>query len=169
MFNKIVATAVLALVAAYSHAAEPAPFYVGADIGSTRFDPLQGNQSSFGGFVGYAINPYVAVEANYRRLARYDGVYVNGVKSDLDIDQTALSVIGTWPLAGGFNVFGRYGRTKIGLKASASNVKPDDSGDGALFGVGVGYAVAPNVAVRLEYLSPAQQMRNISASVSYRF
>lgn len=169
MFNKIVAAAVLALVAAASHAAEPAPFYVGADIGSTKFDPLTGNQSSFGGFAGYAFNPYVAVEANYRSLARYDGVYVNGVKTDLSIDQTALSVVGTLPLASGFNVFARYGRTMIGLKASASNARLDDSGDGALFGVGVGYAVTPNVAVRLEYVSPAKDMRNINAAVSYRF
>lgn len=95
--------------------------------------------------------------------------YINGVKSDLSIDQAALSVIGTLPLAGGFNVFARYGRTKIDSKVSAGNVKPYESGDGAVFGAGVGYAFTPNVAVRIEYLSPAKDLRNLSAGVSCKF
>jgi OOP family OmpA-OmpF porin len=171
MFNKIVVTTALALALACtaSFAAESASFYVGADIGSTKSDFIQGNQTSIGGFVGYAFNPYAAVEANYRSLARYDGIYINGVKSDLSIDQAALSVIGILPLARGFNVFARYGRAKLDSTVSAGNVKPYGSGDGALFGAGVGYDFSPNVAIRLEYVSPAKDLRNISAGVAYKF
>lgn len=169
MFNKIAVAAMLALVVSSSQAEGPAAFYAGADIGSTKFSPISGNSSSFGGFVGYAFNANVALEANYRSLGRFDGIYINGVKSDLSIDQTALSVVGTLPLAGGFNLFARYGRTLIDSKVSAGNVKPYDSGDGAVFGVGAGYAFTPNVAVRLEYLSPAKDLRNVSASVAYKF
>ncbi|MDQ2989628.1 MAG: porin family protein [Pseudomonadota bacterium] len=169
MFNKFAVAATLAFACASSVAAEPASFYIGADIGSTRFDPVSGNQIGAGGFVGYAFNSYVALEANYRSLGQYDGIYINGVKTDLSLNHAAVSVIGTLPLAGGFNVFGRYGRTKLESTVSAGNVKPYGSGNGAEFGVGVGYAFTPNVALRLEYLSPAKELRNISAGVSYKF
>jgi opacity protein-like surface antigen len=169
MVDKIALAVTLALACTTSFAAEPAPFYAGLDVGSTKFDPISDNRTSFGAYVGYAFNPYVAVEANYRSLARYDGIYINGVKSDLSLDQAALSVIGTLPLAAGFNVFARYGRTRIDSKVSAGNFKPYDSGDGALFGLGVGYDVTPKVALRLEYVSPAKDLRNVSGGVTYKF
>lgn len=169
MFKKIAFAATMAILAATSVAAEIPSFYAGADIGSTKFDFIPGHQGGFGGFVGYTINMHVAVEANYRRLAQMDGVYVNGVKSDLSINQAAVSVIGMLPLTKDLNVFARYGRIHLDSKASGANVSLYPSGNGALFGAGLGYAITPTVSVRMEYQVPTGDSRNISASVAYNF
>jgi OOP family OmpA-OmpF porin len=169
MFKKIALVTAVALLSTASFAAENRSFYAGADVGSTKFDNLTGRQTSFGGFFGYKFSKYLAVEASYRRLADYEGLYYNNTKVDVRFDQTAASVIGILPLSSGFEVFGRFGRNRVESKGTGSNFSLTQSGDGALYGVGVAYIYTPNISVRLELQSPSSDSKNVSAGVSYTF
>jgi OOP family OmpA-OmpF porin len=161
MFQKIAIAATLAMLASSSFAQAPLPsFYGGIDIGSTKIDDMSDRQSSFGGFIGYQVNPNVAVEAGYRRLADFDNI---------TLDQTHASVIGILPLQNKFNVYGRLGYNHVQAKASYSNVSVSDSTSGVLYGVGVGYDFTPTITARLEAQKPSSDSSNIGASLSLKF
>lgn len=168
MFKKIAFAATLAILSASSFAAENPAFYAGADVGTTKIDGMSDRETSFGGFIGYQFHQNVAVELGYRRLADSDTV-VSGVKVGTKIDQTALSVVGTLPLSNGFNVFGRLGYNHLGVKASVAGYSAADSDNGALYGVGVGYAFNEKVSARVEVQKPGSDSRNINIAVSYKF
>jgi hypothetical protein len=159
--NKKIAIAVaLATLAASTFAAEPG-FYAGADVGSTHANDISGHPSSYGAEVGYTFNVHWSGELGYRHIATWD---------ILKSDETVISVIGTLPLAKGFNVFARYGRTFIDLKSRVSYVRVyKEHSDGALFGAGLGYDFNSKWAGRLEVQSPASGWTNITAGVVYSF
>jgi OOP family OmpA-OmpF porin len=160
MFKKIAFAATLAILASSSFAQVRPSIYAGVDVGSTKLDGISDRQSSFGGFVGYQINPSFAVEAGYRRLADFDNITIN---------QTAVSVIGTLPLQSGFNVYGRLGYNHLDSKASYAYSSATDSTSGVLYGVGVGYNFTPTIAARLEVQKPTSDTSNVGASLSLKF
>ncbi|MFL6672261.1 MAG: outer membrane beta-barrel protein [Massilia sp.] len=163
MFKKIAAAAVLATLAASSFAATPG-VYAGLDVGSTKLDGVSGHETSFGGFVGYTFTQNFAAELGYRRLGKWD--FAGG---DVKADQTALSVVGTLPLSNGFNVFARLGYNNIEVKANGVGGSFSGNTNGGLYGVGVGYTFAPNIAARLEVQKPSSDSTNLGVSVVYSF
>jgi predicted porin len=160
MLKKIVAAAALAMLASSSFAGTPGTVYGGLDVGSTKLDGVSESQTSFGGFVGYNFHQNFAVEGGFRRLGTWDGA-----GSDVTVDQTAVSVIGTLPLSQGFNVYGRLGYNHV--KADAGWTEGSDSG--VLYGVGVGYTFSPKLAGRIEVQKPTSDSTNVGASVVYQF
>jgi opacity protein-like surface antigen len=160
MFKKIVAAAALAVMASSSFAGTPGTLYGGLDVGSTKVDGISGNETSFGGFVGYNFHQNFALEGGFRRLATYDVV-----GEDLTLDQTALSVVGSVPLSQGFNVFGRLGYNH--LKADSNFGGDNDSG--VLYGVGLGYNFSEKVSGRVEFQKPSSHSSNVSVGVAYLF
>ena len=80
-----------------------------------------------------------------------------------------MSFIGTLPLSSGFNVFGRLGYNRIEAKASVSGFSGTDSDNGALYGVGVGYAFNDKISARVEAQKPSSDSSNVSIGVSYKF
>lgn len=164
MFKKIIATAALATLASSAFAAQPGTFYAGVDGGVTKIHDLDDNKGSFGGFVGYNFNENFATEIGARRLGSWT---IEGV--DLDADQYAASVVGTWPLQQNFNVFGRLGYNKLKAEASYRGASVDDSDSGVLYGVGVGYNFTPTIAGRIEFQKPSSDSHNVSASVVFQF
>lgn len=160
MLKKIVAAAALAMLASSSFAGTPGTVYGGLDVGSTKIDGVSDSKASFGGFVGYNFHQNFSVEAGYRRLGSWDGA-----GSDVNVDQTAISLIGALPLSQGFNVYGRLGYNHI--KTDAGFAESSDSG--ALYGVGVGYNFSPRVAGRIEVQKPSSDSTNVGASVVYQF
>ncbi len=163
MIKHFIASALLAATAASSLAAEATPFFVGVDAGSTKFDGISNRVTSYGAFAGYQFNQYVGAELSYRRLG---DVTVNATNTSGNIDESAISVLGTLPVGNGFGLLGRYGRTQF--KQHGNNIG-NDHGNGALFGLGVQYAFIPAMAVRVEVQKPAKGVDNVSASLIYSF
>lgn len=164
MIKKIAAAAALAVLATSTFAAEPAGVYAGLDVGSTKLDDLSGRKTSFGGFAGYQFNDNFAVEAGYRRLAKF--TYFG---ADVDTKQAAVSVIGAMPVAAGVKVFGRLGYNHLSADASYAGRSASDSTSSAVYGVGASFDVSPVVAVRAEWQRPSSDSNNFSVGVSYKF
>jgi OOP family OmpA-OmpF porin len=156
MLKKIVAAAALAMLASSSFAGTPGAVYGGLDVGSTTLDGISGSETSIGGFVGYNFHQNFSVEGGYRHLGTWDG---------MDVDQTAVSVIGALPLDQRFNLFGRIGYNHL----TADSAYGEGSHSDVLLGVGVGYAFSQKVAGRIEVQKPSSDSTNIGASVVYQF
>lgn len=163
MFKKIAVAAALAVIASSATAQVAPKFYVGADVGSTKFDQVD-RENSYGAFIGYQINSNFAIEGGYRRLADFD---VDGV--NVKVDQRAISVIASHPLSQGFGVFARLGYNDLNGKASFRGISASDSEDGVLVGIGATYAFAPNITGRTELQRTNKDSTNISVGVSYGF
>ena len=164
MIKKIAAAAALAVMATSTFAAEPAGVYAGLDVGSTKLDGLSGRKTSVGGFAGYQFTDNVAVEAGYRRLAKF--TYLG---ASVDAKQTALSVIGSYPVAAGFKVFGRLGYNHLSADAAYAGRTASGSTSTAVYGIGASFDVAPAVAVRAEWQRPSSDTNNLSVGASYKF
>jgi opacity protein-like surface antigen len=166
MFKKIAIVATLSLLASSSFAA--APIYAGADFGSTKIDDASDRSSSYGAFIGYKFHENFAIEGSFRRLGDFDFA-VGTASANAKIDQTALSVIGSLPLASGFNLYARLGYNQLKVKASIGGSSGDDSTSGGLYGVGVGYTFSPTVSARLEVQKPSSDSTNVHAGVVFNF
>jgi OmpA-OmpF porin, OOP family len=166
MFKKIAIAATLSLLASSSFAA--APIYAGADFGSTKIDDASDRSSSYGAFIGYKFHENFAIEGSFRRLGDFDFA-IGTAKPNAKIDQTALSVIGSLPLASGFNLYARLGYNQLKVKASINGFSGDDSTSGSLYGVGVGYTFSPTVSARLEVQKPSSDSTNVHAGVVFNF
>lgn len=165
MIKQFLTATLLTVAASSSFAAEPAPFYVGADVGSTKFDGVSDRTTSYGAFAGYQFNQYVGAELGYRRLGDITVTSGNNVSSG-GLDQVSISVLGTLPLTNGFGALLRYGRVQF--RQDGSNID-NEHRDGALFGIGLQYAYSTAVAVRLEVQKPAHGVNNLSAGVFFKF
>lgn len=168
MFKKIAALTTLILASSASFAAQPGSFYAGADVGKTKIDDISGRATSAGAFIGYNFHQNVAVEAGYRRLGDYR-FNAFGTSGDVDLDQAALSVVGTLPLSNGFSLLGRLGYNRIEAKADVAGYSGKESDSSALVGLGVGYAFTPAVSARLELQKPGSDATNVSLGVAFQF
>lgn len=166
MFKQIAAAAALVIASSSAVAAQPQTFYAGADVGKTEIDidGDSGRDTSVGAFIGYNFLSNVAVEAHFRNLGQVNiyGVKVKG-------EQAGVSVLGSIPLGGNFNVFGRLGVNRVEAKADAGRGTYSDSSTGAVVGLGLGYAFTPAVSARLELQKPEQDTTNLSVGVAFQF
>jgi hypothetical protein len=167
MFKKIALCAALTALASTAFAATPA-FYVGADVGTTKLNDLSDRKTSFGGYVGYQFTETLAVEGGFRRLADFD-YYYGTTKVGVTADQTALSVIGTLPVGGGFGLFGRLGYNHLTATGKVGSVSASDSTNGGLYGLGMNYVFTPAVSARVELQKPSSDTTNLSFGVSLKF
>ena len=163
MFKKIAAAAALAFVASSAFAA-PTAFYAGLDVGSTKVDGLGDNKASFGGFLGYGFNQYIAAELGYRQHGTWD---YQGV--DIKLKQTHLSVVGSYPLNGKLDVYGRLGYNQLRAVASYGGYSYGDDTTGALYGVGLNYSFTPAISGRIEVQKPSSDSTNLSVGVAFKF
>lgn len=160
IMKKIVAAAVLAMVATSSMAGTPGRLYAGIDGGSTRLDGLPGKEASFGGFFGYSFHENFSLEAGLRRLGEW---HVPGY--ELKSDQVSLSVLGAVPLRGTLSVYGRLGANYVKTRTCSCN----KSSSGVLYGIGLGYSFSETVAARVEVQKPTRDARNVSIGVAIQF
>jgi len=159
MNKNYLAAIILAITSAAASAAEPAGFYMGADVGTTKVDYF-GNENSYGVFAGYQFNQSFAAELGYRNMGKFRFYGI-----DADTKQAALSLLVSAPLGAGFSIYGRLGYNN--LEVDVHGYSANDSG--SLAGVGFGYAINPNVTARIEYQRPASDTQNVSFGVSYKF
>jgi OOP family OmpA-OmpF porin len=161
MIKQITAATLLAVASFAASAAEPtqSQYYVGGDVGSTKFDESP-SETSVGIFAGYKFDETFAVEANYRRLGKWD---VEGF--DVKANQVGISLIASAPVADQFSVYGRLGYNRVELKAAGEK----DHDNKAVYGIGVSYAISKELTARLEWQRPYDDTRNISVGVAYHF
>ena len=157
MIKQITAAVLLAATSFAASAAEP--YYIGADVGSSKFDDST-SETSVGVFGGYKFNENFAIEAGYRRLGKWD---IEG--SDVRAKQLSISAVGSIPVANQVAVYGRLGYNRV--EAKWDDVK--DHENKALYGVGVSYAITKEVTARVEWQRPISDSRNISVGVAYQF
>lgn len=167
MFKKIAAVAALVAASSTAFAAEPAPYYAGLDVSSTKFEGYD-RDSGFGAFAGYRFNESIAVEGGYHRLA--DTEYRSGtLRADVTLDQLDLSAIGSLPLSAGFDLYGRLGYNRLTAKADVAGLTGKEHQNKVLYGAGLGYAFTPVVHGRLEVQRPSGDVTTIVAGVAFRF
>ncbi|WP_322404010.1 outer membrane beta-barrel protein [Massilia luteola] len=164
MFKKFAIAATLALAASSSFAAGPSGYYAGLDVGSTKIDNLDGNQTGVGGFLGYGFNRFVAVELGYRQLGSWDFGPV-----EVTAKQTHVSVVGSYPLAPQFDIYGRLGYNSLRAEASYGGYKYGDDTNGALYGVGLNYHFTPTISGRVEVQKPSSDSTNYGAGIVFKF
>lgn len=160
IMKKIVAAAVLAMVATASMAGTPGRLYAGIDGGSTRFDGLPGKEASFGGFFGYNVHRNFSLEAGFRRLGVWQ---IPG--NELKRDQVSLSVLGAVPLRGALSVYGRLGANYVKTRTCSCK----ESTSGVLYGIGLGYRFSETVFARVEAQKPTSDSRNVSIGLAIQF
>jgi OOP family OmpA-OmpF porin len=139
--------------------------YVGSDVGTSEIETLSGRSSSYGAFVGYQLNPAIAVEAGYRRLAR--STEANFV--DVRAKQRSVSLIATAPLNDGLSVFGRLGFNKIKSQVTSGATMVQENRGQFLYGVGMGYDFTKEISGRVEFQKPSNNVNNVSVGVSVKF
>lgn len=163
MFKKFVAAAALAFAATSAFAA-PTGVYAGLDVGSTKIDNFGDNKASVGGFVGYGFHPNFAVELGYRQLGSWEE---QGV--DVKAKQTHLSLIGSYPLNGQLDIYGRLGYNQLRAEASYGGYTVGEDTTGGLYGIGLNYSFAPNISARLEVQKPSSDSTNVGVGVVFKF
>ncbi|HZX26317.1 MAG TPA: outer membrane beta-barrel protein [Telluria sp.] len=161
MFKKV---AIAALFAAVSHTAAAEQFYIGADVGATKFQGISGNKTSYGVYGGYQFQENFSAELGLRRMG---DLTMYGV--DVKTDQAALSLIARLPLSNGFHVYGRLGYNYLDVNASYGGNHGNGNTSGGLYGLGVGYDFTPAVSARIELQRPTSDTTNLSAGVSFKF
>ncbi|MES3022085.1 MAG: porin family protein [Pseudomonadota bacterium] len=167
MFNKIAFAAALVIASSAAIAAD-SPYYVGADIGTTKGEGSSDRESGYGAFAGYQFTKHIAVEAGLRRLGD-EKETIGGVTGNVRVNQLSVSAVGTLPLSNGFSVFGRLGANRLSIKGNVGPNSFKDSDTKALYGAGVAYSFSPAVSARLEIQKPMSDLTNLSLGVSYKF
>jgi OOP family OmpA-OmpF porin len=164
MIKRILCAALFVTMASSAYAATPGTFYAGIDGGTTKVDNLRDDKGSYGAFLGYNFHENFAAEIGARRLGSWDDL--GGTP---DVNQYAVSVVGTLPLQNNFNVFGRLGYNKVEARATYGIFNADSDANGVVYGVGVGYQFTPVVSARIELQKPTSDSRNISAGIAFAF
>lgn len=111
-----------------------AQVYLGAGVGQAHTDS---NETSWKLYAGYQFTPVWGLELAYTDLGRYTGA---------NIESQSLAVTGTLPLADRWSLLGKLGGT-----SNRSHFSGASNNSEVLAGVGVGYSIDKNTAVRLEY------------------
>ena len=126
------------LAAAFSAALVAGPasaqMYLGAAVGASKTDTNENSWKLYGGF---QFNPIWGLELGYTDLGRYRGS---------DIESWSMAGTGALPLSDRWSLLG-----KLGAASNRPSFAGASNHTGLLVGVGVGYSMAKNLGLRLEY------------------
>jgi len=164
MTNHGIAAAALALCAAPSFAATPGSWYAGVDAGRTSVEGFDDRHASYGGFAAYQVTAGIAVEVAARRLGRWD------FDGNVTVKQAGLAMVASLPVIGPLGVYGRAGYNHLDIDNASHRVTlRKRTLDGGNVGLGLAWHVTPAIACRVEYQLAARDVRNLGASVLFRF
>lgn len=104
--------------------------------------------------LGYQFTPMVGVEAGYSSFGTVFEARNNVASAKQDANAWTLSVLGTWPIADRFGIYGRVGAARFdnnntgtvqGIPVNNNNrTRP-------YYGAGLKFALTDNLALRAEY------------------
>jgi OOP family OmpA-OmpF porin len=89
--------------------------------------------------------------------------------ADLKAKQTQLSVVGSFPLNRRLDIYGRLGYNQLRAEASYGNYTYGEDTSGALYGIGLSLAFAPNISGRVEVQKPSSDSTNVGVGVVFKF
>ncbi len=173
-------------------------FYIFGDVGQGKMEvdddddsKLSKTTTSYSIGAGYDVNEFLALEIAYRNLG---DVTDRGIEFDRVDDEysfvdkyttTALqaSVVGKLPISDVFNVYGRVGLANIDMSykstlryADGNNPAPETDSESktrALFGVGAGFDITSQLALRAEYSQYAKwddlKLSTLTIGAVYKF
>lgn len=159
--NKVFKVLPLALlISGAVQAATDNPWYVGARVGGTTYDNLDGvikgqnaDKDDWGGgvFVGYNFNSWFALEGGYTYLGQAD------IGSD-GFEVQGIDLLGkfTYEVSDSFDIYGKLGGFVFDADNSTSAVNDDKSGLTGTAGVGLEYFFNNDLSARAEYQYYAQ-------------
>ncbi|MGF1684012.1 OmpA family protein [Photobacterium minamisatsumaniensis] len=141
------------LISGTVQAATENPWYVGARVGGTSFDSVDGalkgqnlDKDDWGGgvFIGYNVNSWFGLEGGYTYLGQAD--YSND-----GFEVQGLDFVGkfTYEVSNSFDLFAKAGGFIFDADNGVNN--QDESGVSATAGVGAEYYFSDNLSTRLEY------------------
>lgn len=146
--------------------AEPArDFFVFANVGNadanfrpTINDVIDDSDRSFELGVGYAFNPYLALQGSYQDFGEPTGfagcppevLCIQAFSPEpVQIDGWSASLAATLPVGDAFGVYANLGF--IAWDASARSPSLNDSGQDVIYGAGVNWNVSERWGLRLSY------------------
>jgi OOP family OmpA-OmpF porin len=156
--------------------------YVGAGVGQVALQDedddlgleLDASDVSFKVFAGYQITEYFAIELAYMDGGTADD-NIEGINIDITTDAIQGSVLAFLPITEQFAFYGRAGLlawdAEYELSAGNIRVNLEEDGEDFVWGVGGRFSLN-NLSFRVEYEAAELEgvdMRNISASIAYRF
>jgi len=111
-----------------------AQMYLGAGVGAADTD---NNETSWKLYGGYQFNPTWGIELGYNDLGSYRGS---------NIESWTLAGTGTLPIGTDWLLLG-----KVGAASNHPHFGSENRHTDLLVGIGVGYNLQKNIALRLEY------------------
>ena len=138
--------------------------YVGASIGQADLDIDK--DTACKASIGYQINRTFAAEVGYTNL---------GEVSELGVTAEATAwegiVLGKFPVANQFSVYGLAGIAMVEAEASGFGVTASDDSTELTFGVGAQYDVSRNLGVRAQWqrYGADEDIDVISVGVVFKF
>lgn len=167
-FLKVVLPCAFVMMAQSAIAGDEKPWYVGGDIGHSRYmlDTPSGyspsaygirqdrDSTSFGIFGGYQVNPYVAVELGYSDLGEIE-LKRGTDRASATVKGISASALWQWPVAEQWKVYAKtgvmYARAETSVHTSNLTAHQTHSGAVPVLGVGAAYSLMPQWAVRVQY------------------
>lgn len=127
---------------------------------------------------GYAISSNVSIEAAYRNFGTHNSetdcppdftCLVIPVSTRADLKGISLSLIGSVPLTETLDVFGKVGFTSWDIEFEGISAAFDDSGEDALYGVGLRWSIDDKWKIFAEYEKHNLDVDNAAIGVSFHF
>jgi OOP family OmpA-OmpF porin len=157
-------------------------FYMGGAVGQSR---LKVSSSEFDGsatlketgfkvFGGYQLNPYFSLEAGYYNPGKFSESG-GGANLTLDVDVLQVSAIGTFPIAGGVEGFGRIGVSRWDADLTGSldgeTETLEDSSTDFTFGIGIQARLTDNLTIgaQVEQTEVEQDVEDVDVDWELRF
>lgn len=177
-------TALIAVNTAYASGFERHGYLL-ASVGKadTRMSPtsndqIDGDDTAFEIGVGFAINPYLAVEGSYQNFGEPNGyagcpvdvlciAIVPFAREDVKVDGWSAALRGSVPLTETLSAFGRIGF--LAWDASARTPSLDDSSTDLLYGVGISADFDTKFGLQLSYEKVEADIETVKVGVRMRF
>lgn len=176
MINKIAGYRSMRLVAALVAGISAsnvlaADWYVGAGVGQSEYDGLSDEGTSTKLFLGYSLNPSVAVEFAYVDTGEgeQDSIFGDFTAST---DGFEISAVGLLPVNNTVGFLGRLGLYSWDLDVELGGASASDSGTDLTYGFGIQVELGKTAALRGEYQIydiDGDDIDNIGISVLFRF
>jgi OOP family OmpA-OmpF porin len=153
--------------------------YIGASIGEASyeedlgFDTFDESDTGYKFFAGYRFSDNFAVEGVYVDYGEPSG-HILGIPAGVEITGYGVNLVGTIPLATGFEIFGKLGLLAWDGTATLGNLSGDESDTDLTYGIGAAYFFDDHFGVQAEWEFVNFDNSNmdadmLSVGVQYRF
>jgi len=136
-------------------------FYLGANLGSARYDEADDSSAAFGLFGGFHINEILAVDFGWTDL----GEASQGT-SKAEVSVLQVGLLGKVPVSTNFSFFGKIGLARWEYDLSTTTLSGSDDDIDVYFGIGADYHINSHSTVRFsaDFFSMKPTISNVNQS-----